>query len=260
MTPPDSFAVRCSDLSMQWSTGRSGGDRVIDGVSLTLGRGDTVAVMGAAGSGKSSLLALLALAEHTSVVGGEATVEGVNVKRPGRRGRRQHGSVVGYHPQAGGTLLDAQSSVAESIAEPLASRSRKINRKTLEIRVSALIDELQLPIGSGTKFPFELSSGMRQRVAIAQALVREPRLLILDEPFANLDVQARQAVLQAIRARRESYGMSTLVATNDTEVIRKLGARVLVLDAGHVVGSGPSVPGLVWTPGGNPASRRVVAL
>lgn len=252
-------AIRSSDLSIVRAT-RGGPDaRVIDGVSFDLPHAHTLAVMGPTGSGKSSLLAVLAGADEPGlgVVGGSAHVEGIPVRRPGRA-HRMLTYVTGYLPQSAGARLPARMTVAEVIGEPITSRDRRVNQRALAVRVATLLDELMLPLGAATKYPYELSSGMRQRVVFARALVLEPRVLIADEPFANLDVEARRAGRDAILRRRDEYGMSAVVVTNDTDIVRELSADVLVLRGGHPIAYGHGTDDLLWTPSAE-ADHRLIA-
>ncbi|MFT4229025.1 MAG: ATP-binding cassette domain-containing protein [Microbacterium sp.] len=252
-------AVVCSDLSVSWSGSGHARDRVIEGVDLTLPRGAAAVVMGPTGSGKSSLLAVLSgrAVYPLSVAGGDAVVEGIRVRRPGRA-RRMLLAYVGYLAQGASTHLDARMTVGEIIAEPITSRDRRVNARALAVRTAALLDEVELPLGAAVKFPYELSAGMRQRVALARSLVLEPRLLVADEPLANLDIEVRHVVLDAIVRRRAEYGMAALVATNDPQLPGELGARRLVLQQGHVVAQDGS-SGLIWTPSSEADHRLVTS-
>ena len=253
-------AIRCTDLSIARSSARGGVPaRVVDGVDATLPHGGVLAVLGPTGAGKSSLAAVLAGSEEPSlaVVGGDALVEGIPVRRPGRA-HRLHTYLTGYLAQGDGVRLPSRLTVGEVIASPVTSRDRRVNKRALAIRVAALLDELKLPLGMTVKYPYELSAGMRQRVAFARALMLQPRVLIADDLMSNLDVASREAVLDAITRRRESYGMSTLLVGNDREAVDALQAQVLVMRAGHVVAFGRSVGEVLWTPSGE-ADRRLIA-
>jgi len=255
---PD-VAITCSDLSLAWSAGGRGAiGRVVEGLSFVLPRGGAVAIMGPTGSGKSSLLAVFSgRADDTlRVDGGDALVEGVSVRRPGRA-RRLQIAYTGYLPQGAGASLDARMTVGELIAEPITIRDRKVNQRALAVRTAALLDEMQLPLGAAIKFPYELSAGMRQRVALARALVLQPRILLADEPHANLDIEVRHVVRDAIVRRRAEYGMATVVATNDPALPGELDARRIVLHQGHVVAE-DAASGLLWTPSAE-ADHRLVS-
>jgi len=250
----DTVAIQATDLSI----GVRGDRRVVDGVTFTLERGGTLVLSGPTGSGKSSLAAVLSGVTDAgvSVVGGEAFVLGLPVRQRGRA-RRELTVRTGYLPQGAGAGLPNRLTVGEGIASPITSRDRKVNARALEVRVASLLDEMHLPLGAAEKYPYELSAGMQQRVAIARALVLDPQLLIADDPLANLDLEVRHLVYDAIVRRRASAGMSALVVSNDRDLVRELAADTLVLRAGHVVGQG--VDGeFLWTPSAE-VDQRLVA-
>ena len=101
---------------------------------------------------------------------------------------------------------------------------------------------------------------MRQRVAFARALVLQPRVLIADEPFSNMDIEVRRAARDAILRVAASYGMSALIVTNEADVVRDLDADVLVLRSGHAIAYGHGTHDLLWTPErrGRPPARRLL--
>ncbi|MFI8594385.1 ATP-binding cassette domain-containing protein [Microbacterium sp. NPDC078428] len=243
------MAVLADDLSIDHTDGsRPGGGRAVDGVSFALEPGASLVVRGATGSGKSSLLAAVAGrgGPGLKIVGGDAWVTGISVRRPGRA-LRQLTYYTGYLPQGAGASLPPRLSARDIIVDPLVSRDKRVAPRVLDLRVATLLDELRLPLGAADRFPYELSAGMRQRVAIARALVLDPRILVADEPLANLDLDARSAVLGAIERRRRGAGMACLVATNEPETAAALDAEVLVLRHGHTIARGLHTA-VKWSP------------
>ncbi|MGZ0710776.1 ATP-binding cassette domain-containing protein (plasmid) [Coraliomargarita sp. W4R53] len=246
---PD-VAIRCVDLSIARTSRMGSAQRVVEGVSFVLAHGEALSVMGPTGSGKSNLAAVLSGSRESglSVAGGDAHVEGISVRHPGRS-HRVLTYLTGYLAQSAGNHLPARQTVSEVISEPITSRDRHVNPRALAVRVATLLDELMLPLGAATKYPYELSAGMRQRVAFAQALVLQPRVFIADDPFANMDVEVRKAAIDALAHRQQDYGMSALIVTNEVDVVRQLNTNVLVLRGGHAVGFGHGPEELLWTPG-----------
>lgn len=242
-----SHLIDCSDLVID-RIGHSAPTRAVDGVTFALDHGELICVAGPTGSGKSTLVTALAGATDPSVriVGGRAEVVGVNVRRPGRR-LRELTYLTGYIPQAAGANLPPTLTVSDVIAEPILIRDKRVNTKALSIRVATLLDEMHLPLGTAAKFPYELSAGMRQRVAIARSFVLEPKALIADEPLANLDLEVRPVVFDAITRRRKEHGMGALLVTNDAAFIRELNAETLMLRRGNVVARGVGKD-LLWVP------------
>lgn len=238
-------SVVCSDLSV---ADRDSRRRVLEGVTFRIPRGGVLAVSGPSGSGKSTLAALLAgrIGAGFRIDGGSAVVEGLDLRRARPAAVR---SVVGYVGQGAGAGLEPRMTVSELIAEPVLAgrrlRSRSAYAPTVALMVAAALDEVGLALGAAGKHPYELSAGMRQRVAIARVLVAAPRLLVADDLMANLDLDGRRLAAGAV-TRRIADGMALLLAGDDAEPLGADAPR-LVLRRGRTVayGHGDEV---VWTP------------
>lgn len=232
---------------------RSGrqGVRALDGVSITAGAGDRLAIVGESGSGKSTLARLfLALEEPTS---GEVRFEGAPIRahdRPGLKNLRRAVQIVFQDPVGS---LDPRMSIGESVAEPL--RALKVVGDH-DARVKELLSAVGLPGSVSGRFPHQLSGGQRQRVAIARALAPQPRVLVADEPVSALDVSVRAQVLNLLDDLVERFGLTLVFISHDLAVVRHLCRRVAVLYRGRVVEHGPSEQ-LYETPS-HPYTRALV--
>jgi len=219
----------------------------VAGVSFSLGEGEILGLVGESGSGKSTLAATLALsgsghgrdAALPQIAGGSLRVFGTEVRRIRSRARDRLKLKVGYLAQDGAERLDARLTVAENIAEPIYSRDRRFSSREAGLAVATLVDSVRLPLGLMTRYPYELSSGQRQRVALARSLILEPRLLIADEPTRGVDVTVRSSVLDVLRDLRAERGFSAIVVSSDLGVIDYVSEQVMVLNRGTVVGLGP---------------------
>ncbi|MDO4019154.1 ABC transporter ATP-binding protein [Clavibacter michiganensis] len=233
------------DLRLAYPARRGAGTPpAVDGITLRIMPGEVLGVVGASGSGKSSLARVLAGlvpsgdegAGVPRITGGDASVLGQGLRRMGRRARTRTTYGIGYVPQDAGTTLHPQLTASEAIAEPIFSRDRRFDSQVAARRVVTLLTALDLPPGTQDRYPHELSSGQRQRVALARAL--GPRLLIADEPTSGVDVMSRVAVLDLLRDLQSRGGFSALVVSHDLAVVERLTDRLAVLDRGTVVGYG----------------------
>jgi cell division transport system ATP-binding protein len=207
-----------------------GGHDALREVSLQIDAGEMVFLTGRSGAGKSTLLKLVSLIERPTR--GQVIVDGQNVGRTPRKGvphyRRQLGMVFQDHK------LLADRSVFDNIALPLIIAG--VARREVDKRVRAALDQVSL-LGKENVRPISLSTGEQQRVGIARAVVRKPKVLIADEPTGNLDPEL-SADIMAIFERFNTVGVTTLIASHDLALIERLGRRVLTLSDGQLVFDG----------------------
>ena len=211
----------------------------VRGVDLTLALGRTVGVIGESGSGKSTLaLAALGLLPAQ----GELRVNGQTWSgRPGRdRSLRQLIQVVFQDPFSS---LSPRMTVEEMVGEGLRIHAPQLDKAQRRARVEGALAEVglreaQFP-GLLQRYPHEFSGGQRQRLAIARALIVQPRVIVLDEPTSALDVSIQKQVLQLLQGLQRERGLSYLLITHDVDVIRAMAHEVLVMKDGEVVEAGP---------------------
>jgi ABC-type dipeptide/oligopeptide/nickel transport system ATPase component len=128
--------------------------------------------------------------------------------------------------------------VGENVAEPIYTRDRGFDQRHAGAAVATLIDAVRLPLSVMTKYPHELSRGQRQRIALARALVLEPRVLVADDPTMGVDVLVRGRILTVISELQRELGFAALVIGHDLRELRTITDRVAVMHAGIFVGYG----------------------
>jgi oligopeptide/dipeptide ABC transporter ATP-binding protein len=232
--------------------------RAVDGVSLAIGAGETVALVGESGSGKSTLgRLLLGLTPPTA---GEVRYEGrplAAVQKEGGESWRRFRREVQVVFQDSGSALNPRRTVGSSVEVPL-RYGLGLDRTAARQEAAALFARVGLaPDVYLERYPHELSGGQRQRVGIARAIASRPRFVVADEPVAALDVSVRAQILRLLRSIQAETGLSYLFITHDLGVVRAIARRVLIMYLGVVVESGP-VEALFTDPG-HPYTRALLA-
>jgi len=245
----------------------SGGGRMVavDGVSLTLGRGEAVALVGESGSGKSTVARILARLEPPDAGSLWLGEQPVLSRRRSLASYRHHVQLVLQDPYAS---LNSMHSVRYHLRRAVVvhraawqpAEGTKAGRS--DLAVDAVVDQLLGQVGLSAsavadRMPGSLSGGQRQRVAIARALAARPQVLIADEPVSMLDVSVRAGVVELLDRLRREQGMALLHITHDLASARASASRVLVMLAGRVVESGPI--GEVLDAPAHPYTSRLLA-
>ena len=214
--------------------GHAGYVKAVDGVSFDLDEGETVAVVGESGCGKSSLMkTILALNVPTS---GELVFEGKNLADLKRNDLRDYRFGIGYVQQDPYGALPPFMTVRQILEEPLIISGVKDKTKRLE-HIHKIMSEVKLhPVNDFLqKFPHMLSGGQQQRVVIARAMILEPKMIVADEPVSMLDASVRVEILKLLRALQEKHRLSVIYITHDLSTVKYFSARIFVMYAGNLV-------------------------
>jgi peptide/nickel transport system ATP-binding protein len=240
------------DLSVAFVTG-SGQATAVDGVNLSLDRGRTLAIVGESGSGKSMMgKAILGLQPRSGcVVSGQVWVEGEQlVGKPQRRLRHLRGTTMAMVFQDPLAALHPYYRVGWQIVESIRATRSGVSRRGAHSRAVEMLRRVGFadPEKRLRDYPHQLSGGMRQRAMIAMALVRQPRLLIADEPTTALDVTVQAQILALIKDLQREYDAGVILITHDLGVAAETADDVLVMYGGQVMERGP-IDVVLTTPG-----------
>lgn len=214
--------------------GHAGYVKAVDGVSFDLAPGETVAVVGESGCGKSSLMkTILGLNTPTS---GEVIFDGRNLSELRGNDLRAYRFEVGYVQQDPYGALPPFMDIQKILEEPLiisgikdkAARLERIRRVMSEVKLHPAEDFLP-------KFPHMLSGGQQQRVVIARAMLRNPKLIVADEPVSMLDASVRVEILKLMHALQAEHNLSVIYITHDLSTVKYFSARIFVMYAGNLV-------------------------
>lgn len=236
--------LEIKDLALHFDT-FEGSAKVLDGVSLNLGRGDTLGVVGETGCGKSitakSILGLLPT-PPAHIVGGQILFKGEDLLQKNEKEiSRVRGTRIAMIFQDPMTYLNPVFSIEKQMTDVIIRHSRQngspLKKPQARARAVELLESVQIPSPNQRirEFPHEFSGGMRQRVLIAMALSGNPELLIADEPTTALDVTIQAQILRLLKQLVVELHLSILLISHDLGVVAKLCERVAVMYAGTVV-------------------------
>ncbi|MDB5522289.1 MAG: oligopeptide transporter ATP-binding protein [Rhizobium sp.] len=231
--------IEIRNLKTQFRT-EDGVSPAVDGVSLYVGRGETLAVVGESGCGKSvTSLSVMRLVPNPpgKIVGGEILFEGRDLLKITEQEMREvRGNAISMIFQEPMTSLNPIYTIGDQIVETIIQHQKLSRKAALDKAVEMLrFVGISLPDRRVNEYPHQLSGGMRQRVMIAMALSCNPKLLIADEPTTALDVTIQAQILDLMRKLKSELGMAIMLITHDLGVVAEMAQRVVVMYAGKVI-------------------------
>ncbi|WP_420104052.1 ABC transporter ATP-binding protein [Bosea sp. (in: a-proteobacteria)] len=232
--------VEAAGLTVDFASPK-GPIRAVSGVDLALKPGETVALLGESGSGKSvTLRALMRLHPSSAKIGGRVTVDGQDVLALSPRALSAYrGKTVSMIFQDPGLAFDPVYRIGDQIAEAV-MRHERVSRGEARRRALDLFERVRIPSPERRldNYPHEMSGGMRQRAMIALALACRPKVLLADEPTTALDATVQIQVLLLLRELQREFGLAIVFVTHDIGVAVEIADRIAVMYAGRIVESG----------------------
>ncbi|MEG4090882.1 ABC transporter ATP-binding protein [Microcoleus sp. Pol12B4] len=237
----DSSLFSVENLRVAYPQRRGQSGWAVDGVSLTLKPGEKLGLVGESGCGKSTLgRAAMRLLPDSTLIEGRVSFAGESVfDMNASRLRRFRGEAVALIFQDPMTRLDPLMTVGEHCIETLQAHKPNLDRKQAKKRAIETLEAVKIPASRWSQFPHEFSGGMRQRVAIALALLLDPKLIVADEPTTSLDVTVAAQILQELTRLCEERGTAILLISHDLAMVAEYCDRIAVMYGGKVVETGP---------------------
>src|SRR5690606_35612900 len=236
--------LQVRDLTVQYVKRRSlfrgaGGTDVLKGISFSLHAGETLALLGGPGSGKTTAAkALLGLLDGQANVGGQALLHGDDLlvaRGRGLKRMRRHIQTAFQDPYAS---LEPSMAIGEILAEGMAALRPEWSKAERAERAVHLLDQVGLPSDAVLRYPHEFSGGQRQRIAIDRALAVEPSVLICDEPTSALDVSVQAQIVDLLQSLQESLQLACLFITHNFGVVEYVADRIAIMHEGRIVEEG----------------------
>ena len=212
--------------------------RAVDGITFSVGHGESVGLVGESGCGKSTTsMMVMRLLDQTSgrIMFDGDEIGGILPNAFARLPLRKSIQMVFQDPT---DSLNPRFTAARAIVDPIMQLGDIKGRDALRARCEQLAGLVGLPVDLLDRFPHQLSGGQKARVGIARAIALHPKLVILDEPTAALDVSVQAVVLNLLHDLKQSMGMSYLFVSHDLNVVRLLCDRVIVMRTGRIVEQG----------------------
>lgn len=239
-------AIVVSDLTLGYPAHAGGvSHNAIEGLSFEVRRGEVRALLGESGSGKSTLLKFLAgqaigveRGARIRAHNGDAAVLGVPMRRISKRELTRLTVRVGFLSQGAAATLPAEMNVGEILMQPIAERSKNFDRAQVGEQIAEMMDMLGLSLSKLQEYPYELSKGQRQRVAVIRSLILEPTVFLADEPTLGVDALGRPGIIELLRWYQERTGATMMLVSHDIAMLEALVEQVIVMQQGRLVGAG----------------------
>ncbi|QSX38476.1 ATP-binding cassette domain-containing protein [Shewanella sedimentimangrovi] len=234
MTTP---LLKVNDLTKRYFSGYRSFQRqyheALAPISFELGRGETLAIVGEAGSGKSTLARILVGAEERS--GGEIFFEGTALES---RNVKQRCKLIRMIFQDPNTSLNPRLSIGELLEEPLRFNT-EMSAQERQIQVAETLRKVGLLPEHAEFYPHMISEGQKQRVAVARALMLNPKIIIADEALTALDLSVRSQILNLLLQLQKELGLSYIFVSHNLNIIRHVSDKIMVLHKGKLIEKGP---------------------
>lgn len=229
--------LQTKDLKKYFKT-PNGNLHAVDGVNISINKGQTLGVVGESGCGKSTLgRTILRLLEPTD---GEIIFEGKNIldyNKRQMRGLRRQMQIIFQDPYSS---INPRMTVSEIIAEPLKVNKMVKNNNELDKKIHKLMETVELSERLINSYPHELDGGRRQRIGVARALSLEPKFIVCDEPVSALDVSVQAQILNLMMDLQDEMGLTYMFITHDLSVVKHISDEILVMYMGQCVEKAPS--------------------
>ncbi len=234
--------LKLDNLTLHFRT-MKGAVRAVDGVNFELGYNEAVVVVGESGCGKTSLAKaiLRLLPRNVEKYGGRVILDGTDIMAFSEEEFRKNvrWNLISMVPQAAMNALNPVLRIGEQVSEPFIIHTGASKKEAL-VQAKKMFQHVGVPEEFLQRYAFELSGGMRQRSAIAMALVTAPELIILDEPTSALDVLTQANIFNVLKSLKKELAISYILITHDIATSSELADKVAVMYAGQIVEVGPA--------------------
>lgn len=239
-------AILASDLSLGYQERPGKVFQAVEGINVSVARGSSLALLGESGAGKSTLASYLAgrgtdapvKSDRIYRISGEARVLDTSLTKLSRKAHRRVTAHTGYLQQDAGAKLSPDLNVGDLIFAPIEERIRGFERSELGEQIAEMFEIVSLPLTYLQKYPYELSKGQRQRVAVIQSLIHSPTVYVADEPTLGVDANNRPKIVELIQWYVRRVDPTLLIISHDIGLLEALIKDVLILQQGNAVGFG----------------------